>query len=66
MATKICLKCGCSNFIADRALAGRIVCSRCGTPYERGNAFIAKRSNKKIRNLLVILAITIFTIVLIS
>ena len=27
-----CARCGASTFRADRSLAGRLVCSRCGAP----------------------------------
>lgn len=27
-----CARCGASSFRADRSLAGRLVCSRCGAP----------------------------------
>ena len=33
MIVNKCLVCGSSNLRADRALAGRLVCSSCGNPY---------------------------------
>ena len=32
MDSKFCNRCGGKNLIADRALAGRLVCRDCGTP----------------------------------
>ena len=33
MIANKCLVCGSSNFRADRALSGRLVCNSCGNPY---------------------------------
>ena len=30
MPTAVCLNCGSREFRADRALAGRLICKRCG------------------------------------
>ncbi len=41
MGINSCQRCGSLNLIADRALAGRIICSDCGTPassYYLGNS----------------------------
>ncbi len=32
MSQNTCYRCGNSQFRADRALAGRLICSVCGTP----------------------------------
>ncbi|KGG15206.1 hypothetical protein EV06_1075 [Prochlorococcus sp. MIT 0602] len=31
MSYKVCKRCGSSDLIADRALAGRLICSVCGS-----------------------------------
>ncbi|TCD57169.1 transcriptional regulator [Synechococcus sp. BS55D] len=33
-----CRQCGCRSFRADRSLAGRLVCARCGCPVGQGRA----------------------------
>ena len=33
MVAKRCNYCGSNSLIADRSLAGRIICNDCGTPY---------------------------------
>ena len=43
------------NFIADRALAGRIVCSRCGSPYKKNNLIFKNTSSNKFIKILLIL-----------
>ena len=42
MVANKCLVCGSSNFRADRALSGRLVCNSCGTPFGVGR----RRNNK--------------------
>lgn len=32
-----CSRCGSNSFRADRSLAGRLVCTKCGTPAGQGN-----------------------------
>ena len=41
-----CNRCGSSNLRADRALAGRIICNDCGTPFSKSRPWGKSRSNK--------------------
>ncbi|WP_392351727.1 TFIIB-type zinc finger domain-containing protein [Parasynechococcus sp.] len=36
MSVRPCRQCGSRSFRADRSLAGRLVCTRCGTPQGQG------------------------------
>jgi len=60
---KICLRCGCSSFISDRSLGGRIVCKRCGSSSigYKGFSFI---KNKNLIYLLIIVLVFLIIIIL--
>ena len=67
MPSNRCHRCGSFNLIADRALAGKIICSDCGTPilnsYRSNNSiFTFKKSNRSI--LLLLLCIFLIIIIL--
>ncbi len=66
MRNNSCSRCGSLNLIADRALAGRIICANCGTPISN-NSFGNKnlRVNVKHFNKRIIIFIMIFIFVLI-
>ena len=65
MIVNVCQRCGSFDFIADRALAGRIICANCGTPASKSvlrntsNFTISNRYKKIIISLVVILLIII-------
>ena len=59
---KVCLNCGSSDFVSDRSLGGRMICSKCGST-TFGNKSLSPFRNKKIIYLLI--GIVIFIIVVI-
>ena len=68
MNSKICAFCGSSNFIADRALAGKIVCSGCGKPvsnyrFSNNNKYRQIDSNTKI---ILLFILVIFIVILLA
>jgi len=66
MKGKICQRCGSSEIIADRSLAGRIVCASCGsTKLEASNNFnIVSKLDKKMNTLtLFLLAIAVLVFI---
>ena len=64
MIANKCLVCGSSNFRADRALSGRLVCNSCGTPFGVGRQLRNKPTiyNNFSLNKKYILFIFIFTL----
>ena len=58
---KICLNCGCSSFVSDRSLGGKIVCSRCGYSFFRKKSF-SFLNNKKL--IFLAIGIVIFIIII--
>ena len=42
MPSEICHRCGSRSFRADRALAGRIICTKCGIPYNKSQVYNLK------------------------
>ena len=70
MSRSICRNCGSDSFRADRALAGRLVCTKCGTPMgDFDNRKIRNLVNKKNifrkRNILILIGLIAFFLVLI-
>ncbi len=69
MKTKKCNWCGGQRFVADRALAGKLICSKCGKNYGSGiqrieNKFLSKVIiNKHKKLLLYFFGIIIFIII---
>ena len=55
---KVCFNCGCSSFVSDRSLGGKIVCSRCGSSSikNKSSSFL---KNKKFVFLIIAVAIFI-------
>lgn len=49
MANNRCLICNGTNFRADRALAGRLVCNQCGTPIGIRANYSKINNNKNFR-----------------
>ena len=68
MIMNSCPRCGSLNLVADRALAGRIICANCGTPVS-GSSFIKSNTifnlNKANKRNIIFLAILIFVLVII-
>ena len=66
MKSNSCDKCGSLNLVADRVLAGRIICANCGSPVlnytVRKNTSIPN-INRNIKN--IIIFISVFMLVLI-
>jgi len=46
-SNKICLNCGCSSFVSDRSLGGKMVCLKCGSSAFRNKSF-NQITNKKL------------------
>ena len=67
MQLNSCNFCGSRDFRADRALAGRLVCSNCGTP--QGTRSNQRRDNKLINrtfnNKFLIIVIAVIVIILV-
>ena len=58
MPTAVCLNCGSREFRADRALAGRLICKRCGyalgaRPSSQGQRQVGRRRWRLITALIV-------------
>jgi len=56
---KVCFNCGCSSFVSDRSLGGKIVCSKCGS-----SSFKSKSSSflKTKKFVFVVIAVAIFIV----
>ena len=69
MKPSLCNSCGGSSFRADRALAGRLVCNKCGTPFDSNRKFNNRLNRKKIRgkylSLYLGLALIVFLLIII-
>ncbi len=73
MSQSPCIKCGSVTFRADRSLAGRLVCTRCGSPLFIRKGFsstrftstslVGTKLNKRLVLFLVLMAILILIIV---
>ena len=68
MNSKICAFCGSSNFIADRALAGKIICSGCGRPVSNYRLSYSKKYSKNLSNTKIILLfiLVIFIVIMLA
>ena len=70
MNNKCCLTCGSRNLVADRALAGRIVCASCGSTKIKSISFfstgILPTRNKNKRIAIIIIGLIILLIILIK
>ncbi len=64
MNTK-CFYCGSKDFRADRALAGKLICIRCGRPISNVNNFRKSLNINRSNNFLIIFIITILFIIII-
>ena len=65
MSINSCHRCGSLNLVADRALAGKIICANCGSPvlnytFKRNNSVLNINKAKKI-----IIFLALFMLVLI-
>ncbi len=60
-----CQRCGSLNLRADRALAGRIICANCGTPFSKKSYSLNKSLFNNITFKKVILLLAIFAIFII-
>ncbi|MAH56990.1 MAG: transcriptional regulator [Synechococcus sp. ARS1019] len=49
LSSHSCRQCGSRSFRADRSLAGRLVCTRCGAPQGQGGGSTAFRRGSKQR-----------------
>ena len=63
-----CPRCGSLNLVADRALAGRIICANCGSPisnyaYKRINSNF--NANRRFKNIIIISAIFLLILILV-
>ena len=58
---RICLNCGCSSFVSDRSLGGKIVCSKCGSSSYKNKSSSFLKSKKFV---FIAIAIAIFIIVI--
>ena len=66
MVNKKCLVCGGFDFIADRALSGRLVCTSCGKPYGvkniNNNLYSFNLSSRKIIYVFIFVVVLVFII----
>ena len=60
-ANRVCLNCGGSVFVSDRSLAGKIVCSKCGSSSFRNKSYSFLNRKKLI---LLVIVIAIFVIII--
>ena len=56
---KVCFNCGCSSFVSDRSLGGKIVCSKCGSSSFRNKSSSFFKTNKFV---FIVIAIAIFIV----
>ncbi len=69
MSSKTCQMCGCNQFRADRALAGRLICIKCGRPADLAIKTINRRkyrlkSSRKIKFYFIVVVVLIVAIML--
>ncbi len=70
MKNMLCERCGSTNIVADRALAGRLVCSICGSSSIKSSSnYLPKELNKLIiyskKNLfIIIILLALFVIII--
>ena len=68
MKTNSCHKCGSFNLIADRALAGRIICANCGTPisnYAYKSNSPTLNINRNFKNIIIFTVLFILVLILV-
>ena len=68
MSINSCHRCGSLNLVADRALAGRIICANCGSPvlnytFKKYNSVL--NINRKAKNIIIFLALFMLVLILI-
>jgi len=64
-----CYRCGSNKLVSDRALAGRLVCSVCGTPFDSSRVSQLKLNNYfrfSYTKLLMLFVLTILLIIILS
>ena len=61
MRSNACVYCGSLNFIADRALGGKLICQRCARPVYKAKNF---NQSMKIKRPLLLFSIFILIILL--
>ncbi len=70
MKNMLCEKCGSTNIVADRALAGRLVCSTCGSfSIKSSSNYLPKELNKllvfnKTNLFIIIMLLVVFLIII--
>ena len=68
MTNNSCHRCGSVNLVADRALAGRIICANCGYPtssfpLKKNISFFKIKRNTK--NIIIFIALFMLVVILI-
>ncbi|MBW3073077.1 hypothetical protein CU313_04240 [Prochlorococcus marinus str. MU1404] len=58
---RVCFNCGCSSFVSDRSLGGKIVCSRCGSSSFKNKSSSFLKSKKFV---FIAIALVIFIIII--
>ena len=61
-SNKVCLNCGCSSFVSDRSLGGKIVCLKCGSSSFKEKS-LSPISNKKL--IFFIIGVIVFCLIII-
>ena len=61
-SNKICFNCGCTSFVSDRSLGGKIVCVRCGSSVFKEKLKSPIRSKKIV---FLIIGIIVFFLIII-
>ena len=59
---RFCLNCGCSAFVSDRSLGGKMVCIKCGSSLFRTRTFSQKNSKQIFFFVIALLVVVIIII----
>ncbi len=67
MAFNNCTYCGSARLIADRALAGKIICAECGRPYVKNRSLFirSRKKGKGLKSSLALISLLIIVLIVI-